>query len=134
MEREKSEISFSYTYSAKEQEEIRKIQQKYQPKEEQDIDKLRKLDAKVTEKATIVSLELGIAGALILGSGMSLIMTDLGSILGLQGIINFVVGILVGSVGLVLVILAYPVYQKVLKKERNKIAPEILKLTGELIK
>ena len=134
MEREKSEISFSYTYSAKEQEEIRKIRQKYQPKEEQDIDKLRKLDAKVTEKATIVSLELGIAGALILGSGMSLIMTDLGSILGLQGIINFVVGILVGSVGLVLVILAYPVYQKVLKKERNKIAPEILKLTGELIK
>ena len=134
MEKEKSEISFSYTYSAKEQEEIRKIQQKYQPKEEQDIDKLRKLDAKVTEKATIVSLELGIAGALILGSGMSLIMTDLGNILGLQGIVNIVVGILVGSVGLVLVILAYPLYQKVLKKERDKIAPEILKLTGELMK
>lgn len=131
---EKMERSFNYTYSAKEQEEIRKIQQKYQPKEEGDIDRLRKLDAKVTEKATIVSLELGIVGALILGSGMSLIMTDLGNILGMQGITNIVVGLLVGSIGMVLAILAYPVYQKVLKKEREKIAPEILKLTGELIK
>ena len=128
------EKSFTYTYSAKEQEEIRRIQQKYQPKEEDDIDRLRKLDAKVTEKATIVSLELGIIGALILGSGMSLIMTDLGNILGMQGITNIVVGLLVGSIGMVLTILAYPVYQKVLKREREKIAPEILKLTGELIK
>lgn len=134
MEKEKMERSFTYTYSAKEQEEIRRIQQKYQPKEEDDIDRLRKLDAKVTEKATIVSLELGIVGALILGSGMSLIMTDLGNILGMQGITNIVVGLLVGSIGMVLAILAYPVYQKVLKREREKIAPEILKLTGELIK
>ena len=134
MDKEKIETSFSYTYSAKEQEEIRKIQQKYQPKEEQDIDRLRKLDAKVTKKATVVSLELGIVGALILGSGMSLIMTDLGNILGMQGITNIIVGLLVGSIGMVLAILAYPVYQKVLKREREKIAPEILKLTGELIK
>lgn len=131
---EKMERSFNYTYSAKEQEEIRKIQQKYQPKEEDDIELLRKLDAKVTEKATIVSLQLGIVGALILGSGMSLIMTDLGNILGMQGITNIIVGLLVGSIGMVLATLAYPVYQKVLKKEREKIAPEILKLTGELIK
>lgn len=128
------ETSFSYTYSAKEQEEIKKIQQKYQPREEQDIDKLRKLDAKVTEKATTVSLVLGVVGTLILGSGMSLIMTDLGNIFGLQGITNMVIGILVGAIGLVLAILAYPVYQKVLKKEREKIAPEILRMTEELIK
>lgn len=128
------ETSFSYTYSAKEQEEIKRIQQKYQPREEQDIDKLRKLDAKVTEKATMVSLVLGIVGTLILGSGMSLIMTDFGNIFGLQGITNMVIGILVGAIGLVLAILAYPVYQKVLKKEREKIAPEILKMTEELIK
>lgn len=128
------ETSFSYIYSAKEQEEIKKIQQKYQPREEQDIDKLRKLDAKVTEKATTVSLVLGVVGTLILGSGMSLIMTDLGNIFGLQGITNMVIGILVGAIGLVLAILAYPVYQKVLKKEREKIAPEILRMTEELIK
>lgn len=134
MEKENIETSFSYTYSAKEQEEIKRIQKKYQTKEVNDIDRLRKLDAKVTEKATTVSLVSGIVGTLILGSGMSLIMTDLGNIFGLQGITNIVIGILVGAIGLVLTILAYPVYQKVLKKEREKIAPEILRMTEELIK
>lgn len=134
MEKENIETSFSYTYSAKEQEEIKRIQKKYQTREVNDIDRLRMLDAKVTEKATTVSLILGIVGALILGTGMSLIMTDFGNILGLQGITNIVIGILVGAIGLVLTILAYPVYQKVLKKEREKIAPEILRMTEELIK
>lgn len=134
MEKENIETSFSYTYSAKEQEEIKRIQKKYQTREVNDIDRLRMLDAKVTEKATTVSLILGIVGALILGTGMSLIMTDLGNIFGLQGITNMVIGILVGAIGLVLAILAYPVYQKVLKKEREKIAPEILRMTEELIK
>jgi len=134
MDKEKMETSFSYTYSATEQEEIRKIQQKYQMKEENDISKLRKLDAKVTQKATMFSLVQGILGALILGSGMSLIMTDLGNILGMQGIANMIVGIVVGTIGLILVALAYPVYQKSLKKEREKMAPEILRMTEELIK
>ena len=134
MDQGRIETSFSYTYSAAEQEEIRKIQQKYQTKEENDISKLRKLDAKVTQKATTFSLVQGILGALILGSGMSLIMTDLGNILGLQGIVNMVFGIVVGIIGLILVALAYPVYRKTLKKEREKIAPEILRMTEELIK
>lgn len=134
MEKENIETSFSYTYSAKEQEEIKRIQKKYQTREVNDIDRLRMLDAKVTEKATTVSLILGIVGALILGTGMSLIMTDFGNILGLQGITNIVIGIAVGLIGLVLVTLAYPMYQKTLKKEREKIAPEILRMTEELIK
>lgn len=134
MEKENIETSFSYTYSAKEQEEIKRIQKKYQTREVNDIDRLRMLDAKVTEKATTVSLILGIVGALILGTGMSLIMTDLGNIFGLQGITNIAIGIAVGLMGLVLVILAYPMYQKTLKKEREKIAPEILRMTEELIK
>lgn len=134
MEKENIETSFSYTYSAKEQEEIKRIQKKYQTREVNDIDRLRMLDAKVTEKATTVSLILGIVGALILGTGMSLIMTDLGNIFGLQGITNIAIGIAVGLMGLVLAILAYPMYQKTLKKEREKIAPEILRMTEELIK
>lgn len=134
MEKENIETSFSYTYSAKEQEEIKRIQKKYQTREVNDIDRLRMLDAKVTEKATTVSLILGIVGALILGTGMSLIMTDFGNILGLQGITNIVIGIAVGLIGLVQVTLAYPMYQRTLKKEREKIAPEILRMTEELIK
>lgn len=134
MEKEKVETSFSYTYSAKEQEEIRKIQQKYQTKEEDDISKLRKMDAKVTQKATMFSLIQGILGTLILGSGMSLIMTDFGKFFGLQGMGNIVIGVAAGVIGLLIAALAYPVYEKVLKKERERIAPEILRMTEELIK
>ena len=69
-----------------------------------------------------------------MGSGMSLIMTDLGVILGITGITSMVAGIMIGLPGILLVAAAYPVYSKVLKKEREKIAPEILRLTEELMK
>ena len=99
---------FSFTYSAKEQEEIRKIRQKYQPREEDKMDRLRKLDASVTQKATVVSLIIGIIGALIMGTGMSLAMTTLGESLGLQGTMGMIVGIVIGIAGMALVGLAYP--------------------------
>ena len=134
MDDKKTETGFSYTYSAAEQEEIKKIREKYQTKKEDDMSRLRKLDAEVTQKATTNSLVIGIVGALIMGSGMSLVMTDIGNIFGLQGNICMVIGIVVGLLGMVLVGAAYPVYSKVLKTEREKVAPEILRLTEELIK
>ena len=134
MDDKKTETGFSYTYSAAEQEEIKKIREKYQTKKEDDMSRLRKLDAEVTQKATTNSLVIGIVGALIMGSGMSLVMTDIGNIFGLQGNICMVIGIVVGLLGMVLVGAAYPVYSKVLKEEREKVAPEILRLTEELIK
>lgn len=135
MEDQKKE--FSFTYSAKEQEELRNIRAKYQPQEadsEDKMEKLRRLDNLVTQKATATSLVVGILGALILGSGMSLIMTDVGEILGLAGIFCLVMGIMIGIVGIVMVCLAYPVYNRILKKERARIAPEVLRLTDELMK
>lgn len=134
MENKNSDTSFKYTYSAKEQDEIRRIRQKYQQQEEDGISRLRKLDAKVSKKATVISLVLGIAGALVMGGGMSLVMTDLGVVLGMQDIVRIILGIVAGLLGMVLVALAYPVYNKVLKKEREKAAPEILRLTEELMK
>lgn len=134
MENKNTDVGFNYTYSAIEQDEIRKIREKYQPKKEDDMSKLRKLDAEVTNKATINSLIIGIMGALVMGTGMSFVMTDLGTVFRLQGNINLVVGIIVGIVGLVLIGMAYPMYKKVLEKEREKVAPEILKLTEELMK
>lgn len=129
-----TETSFKYTYSAKEQDEIRRIREKYQDKEEDGISKLRKLDAKASQKATKVSLILGIVGALVLGTGMSLIMTEFGSLLGATGVLSLIVGVVIGLVGIIMVALAYPVYNTLLKKEREKIAPEILRLTEELMK
>ena len=134
MENKNTDTSFKYTYSAKEQDEIRRIREKYQSKEEDGISKLRKMDARVSQKATVVSLVLGILGALVMGTGMSLVMTDLSVILGLTGVVGMVIGIFIGLIGIILVALAYPVYNKVLKKEREKIASEILRLTEELLK
>ena len=71
---------------------------------------------------------------MLLGTGMSLIMTELSVLLGMTGLINMIVGIFAGVLGIVLTILAYPVYSKVLKRERKKIAPEILRLADELMK
>lgn len=134
MEKHNTDIEFRYTYSAKEQDEIKKIRQKYQRQEEDSMTRLRKLDASATSKATIIALVLGIVGALLLGTGMSFIMTDLAVMLGMTGMTNMIVGIIAGVLGIVLVGLAYPMYSKVLKDERKKIAPEILRLTDELMK
>jgi len=134
MENANTDTGFTYTYSAKEQDEIKRIRQKYQPPEEDGMERLRKLDAQVTQKVTIVSLALGIVGTLIMGTGMSLVMTDIDTILGITDNVRMVVGIIIGLIGMILMASAYPAYNKVLKRERQKIAPEILKLTEELMK
>ena len=76
----------------------------------------------------------GVIGALILGMGMSLAMTDIGKIIGLLGGMAMLIGILIGIIGIVLVSVAYPIYNSIIKKEREKIAPEIIRLTDELMK
>ena len=128
--------TFNYTYSAKEQDEIKAIRKKYAaPEETEDkMAQLRRLDVSVTQKAQAVSLVFGVIGALILGFGMSLAMTNLGEILGSYRGMAMLFGIIIGIVGIVLVSLAYPLYNRIVKKEREKIAPEIIRLTDELMK
>ena len=126
MENKDRNVSFSYVYSAEEQDEIRKIRKKYEFREEDPISRIRKLDNSVTQKATAISLVFGVVGVLIMGSGMSFIMTDLGSIIGMSGNIPWILGMLTGVIGIILVALAYPMYNNVLKKEREKVASEIL--------
>lgn len=125
---------FNYTYSAKEQEEIKAIRKKYAASEEAEdkMTQLRCLDASVNSKASAAALAVGIVGALLMGIGMSLVMTDIGAALG--AVLSMIIGISIGVVGIVLVCLAYPIYNRTLKKEREKIAPEILRLTDELMK
>ena len=124
------EKAFLYSYSGREQEEIAMIRQKYLPKEEDKMAQLRRLDQSATQKAQLWAIVLGAIGTLLLGTGMSLFMTELGAALGER---SMLIGIPVGIVGLVLVALAYPVYNRVLQKERQRIAPEILRLTEELM-
>lgn len=122
---------FNFTYSAAQQQEVENIRKKYLPKEEDKMELLRKLHGIPTQKAQAASLAVGIVGALIMGTGMSLAMTEIGAAI---GVFAMIVGIAVGIVGMVLVALAYPLYNRVLKEEREKIAPEILRLSAELLK
>ena len=122
--------SFEYTYSSQRQKEVEEIRSAYLPKEEDKMTALRRLHAIPTQKAQAASLAVGIIGTLLLGTGMSLCMTDIGAVLG-----NFalIIGIMIGLAGIALVSAAYPVFNRVLKKERERIAPEILRLSEELI-
>ena len=125
---------FNYTYSAKQQDEVKRIREKYSPRSESKMERLLRLDREVTRKGTVVSLIVGIFGALIMGSGMSLAMTELSAILGAHSDKAMLIGIIIGIVGLALAVAAYPIYLGITKKERERIAPEIIRLTDELMK
>ncbi len=132
----KEQSGFNYTYSAKEHAELKKIRDKYTvPSEAEDkMVRLRRLDASVTNTAQAVAFVFGIIGILILGFGMSLIMTDIRDILGSYRDMAMVIGIIVGIVGGLLASLAYPIYNAIVKAKRKKLAPEIIRLTDELMK
>ena len=136
MENNNEKNGFQYTYSAKEQAELKRIREKYTPPTETEdkMARLRRLDASVTNTAQAVSLVFGIIGALILGIGMSLCMTEFGEILGSHRDMAMVIGIIIGVVGGILASLAYPIYNAIVKAKCKKLAPEIIRLTDELMK
>lgn len=117
--------SFQYTYSAPQQDEVKKIREKYMPKQESKMDQLRRLDESSTKKGLACSLMLGIVSSLVLGIGMCCAM--------LWNNILFVPGIIIGLIGIAGIAVAYPLNNHLTKKERERLAPEILKLTTELM-
>lgn len=126
MEQNRDKTEFRYSYSAKQQEEIKRIRSKYEAPQEDKMAYLRRLDESAGKKGTMMSIVLGVVGTLILGLGMCCVLVWQNA--------WFIPGIVIGVVGLTVLSLAYPVYQQVTKKEREKIAPEILRLTEELLK
>ena len=132
----KEQGGFSYSYSAREQAEVKKIRDKYtSPSKAKDkMARLRRLDASVTNTAQAVALVFGVIGTLILGFGMSLVMTELADFFGLSHSKGVVIGVLTGIAGGFLASLAYPVYNATLKAKRKRLAPEIIRLTDELMK
>lgn len=117
--------TFTYTYSAKQQEEIDKIRKKYLPPEEDKMAQLRRLDQSTTKKGTLISIIIGVIGTLLMGVGMCCSMVWMG--------VWFIPGIIIGLMGIGGVGAAYPVYSRITKKERERLAPQILKLTEELM-
>lgn len=119
------ENKFEYIYSAPKNAEIEKIRKKYAPQTsaESKLEQVKKLDSNVESEAVGCALGIGIPGSLILGLGMSccMVWTDL-----------FILGIIVGIIGMVMCGAAYPIYKNAIKKKRAEIAPQILKLSEEI--
>lgn len=126
METRNENNNFRYTYSAKDQQELKRIRQKYAPPEENKMERIRRLDRRAYEKGTMAAIILGVIGALILGVGMCCVMVW-------QGVM-FIPGILIGLIGIGVLSTAYPMYNRVSRMERERIAPEIIRLTDELLK
>ena len=120
--------TFIYNYSAKDNKEVQEIRSKYLPREESKLEELKRLDYTVQNSGMIESLCAGIGGVLIFGSGLCLAMQVIGS-----GVFSIVFGILLGIVGMIGMIIAYPVYRKMMQKAKAEYAPRILQLTDELI-
>ena len=117
---------FKYTYSAPQQNEIREIRKKYLPSEEDKAERVRRLDRSVTSRATSFALVIGVLSALVMGIGMCCVLVWQG--------VWFIPGIIIGLIGIAGVCVSYPTYLYVLRKERARIAPEILRLTDEILK
>lgn len=120
--------TFNYTYSASRQQEIKRIREKYAPptQEEDKMEQLRRLDRSVTKAGAMISLTVGIISSLILGVGMCCTMVWADRL--------FIPGIMIGIIGIVGMLATYPIFTRVTKKRREKLAPEILRLSEELMK
>lgn len=111
---------------------IRKIRTQYTEKENTDLDELKKLDAKVKRPANVFAYIFGCIGAIIMGSGMSLVMTDISKVVGITN--PMVYGIVIGVVGMIMAIINYPIYKGILKSRRKKYADKIIALSDKISK
>lgn len=111
---------------------VEKIRTQYMEKESTELDALRKLDAKVKKPANMFAYIFGSLGAIVMGSGMSLIMTDIGSKIGITE--TMVPGVAIGVIGMLMVLVNYPVYKRMLSSRRKKYAGEIIALSDKITK
>ena len=109
-----------------------KIRSQYMEKEATELDALRKLDKKVKRPANIFAYVFGSIGAIIMGAGMSLVMTDIGATLGMES--TLLPGIVIGVVGMVMAIINYPIFKGILNSRKKKYTAEILELSEKIMK
>jgi hypothetical protein len=110
---------------------VEKIRTQYMEKESTELDELRELDAKVKRPANVFAYAFGSISAIIMGSGMSLIMTDIGEKLGITD--TMLPGIIIGVAGMLMAIINYPIYKRVLGSRRKKYADKIIALSDKIM-
>lgn len=111
---------------------VQKIRTQYTEKEHTDLDALKELDAKVKRPANVFAYIFGSIGAIVMGSGMSLVMTDIGATVGIAD--PMLPGIVVGIVGMLMAIINYPIYKGILGARRKKYADKIITLSEKIMK
>ena len=111
---------------------VEKIRSQYTQAQHTELDALKALDAKVKKPANVFGVTYGSLGAIVMGAGMSLVMTDVGSLLGITE--TLITGILVGIAGMGMVLTTYPIYRKILRSRRKKYAPQIMELSERVMK
>ena len=111
---------------------VEKIRTQYIEKESTELDALRALDAKVKRPANVFAYVFGSISAIIMGSGMSLVMTDIGTTLGMTN--TMLPGIVIGIVGMLMAIINYPIYKSILGSRRKKYADQIIALSNKIMK
>lgn len=110
---------------------VQKIRTQYTEKENTKLDELKRLDAQVKRPANIFAYTFGSVGALVMGSGMSLVMTDIGTALGMED--TMIPGIAIGVAGMMMAIVNYPIYKSILSSRRKKYADEIMNLSDKIM-
>ena len=108
-----------------------KIRTQYVEKQPSELDELRKLDAKVKKPANIFAYTFGSIGAIVMGAGMSLVMTDIGAMIGLAS--TMIPGIAIGVAGMAIALVNYPIYKAILGSRKKKYVAEILKLSEKIM-
>ena len=110
---------------------VQKIRSQYTEKQHTELDALKELDAKVKRPANVFAYVYGSLSAIIMGAGMSLVMTDIGAMIGLTS--TMVPGIVIGIIGLGMALTTYPIHKSILASRKKKFAPQILKLSEKLM-
>ncbi|MBQ8757984.1 MAG: hypothetical protein IJZ48_07045 [Oscillospiraceae bacterium] len=110
---------------------IQKIRTQYTEKEHTDLDELKALDTKVKRPANLFAYTFGSIGAIVMGSGMSLVMTDIAETVGIQN--PMPCGIIVGILGMAMTIVNYPIYKSILSARRKKYADQIIALSDKIM-
>lgn len=110
---------------------VQKIRTQYTETAHTRLDTLKELDAKVKRPAVVFSYLFGCVSAIIMGSGMSLVMTDIGSAIGVEN--PMIPGIVIGLVGMAMAIVNYPIYKGILGSRRKKYADKIIALSDEIM-
>lgn len=111
---------------------VQKILTRYTENKRTGLDELKELDARVKRPAAVFAYIFGSIGTVIMGSGMSLVMTDISEMIGIADPMLY--GIVIGLIGMFIAVINYPIYKSMIGSRRKKYAEKIIALSDQIMK